>query len=320
MYRFLLILILMFTFFSCEKKEEMEEYEIKIDATNNIPLPIKAEFEVFINIDSQANVHFINKSKNFIKVTWHFGDNTTSNEINPTHYYFSTGNNKTVKLVVENKQHQKDSISIPITFGFVGTSCNFFLTDLENKGYTVHNNNKIYGNDGKFSYSLGYKSTTKPIQFIDSFFYNTYTTEQCFFYTYYTVNNITTYKKHITLDLKDFYALTIDLGAPVNFYHRSYTNGLLDPEILSDTVLNLKYNNGLLELIDNKLGHSFRGYLSFASWNTYKFSMPYKENKGLIETEEIVLYKNDKDIYAEHKWNGGFAQYTTTIDYFGKRQ
>ncbi len=321
MYRLLLVFILMTALFSCEKKEEIEEYEIKIDATNNIPLPIKAEFEVFINIDSQANIHFINKSKNFTKARWDFGDNTTSNEINPTHIYLN-GNQKTVKLVVENNQKQKDSISIPISYRWFEyyTDCEFFLTDLENKGYTVYNT-KIYGGDGKFSYSLGDKPTTKPTQFIDSFFYKTYTTDQSYFYKYYTDNNITMYKKYTTLNLKDFYAITFDLGTTVNFQNRTYTNGLSDPEILNDTVLTLKYNNGLLELRDDKLGHSFRGYLrSNQSTNTYTFSMPTKKTSGRIETEEIVFSKDNKYVRAEHKWYGGMDQYTTTIDYFGNRQ
>jgi PKD repeat protein len=306
---------------SCKKEEELEQYEIKIEASNNIPPPIKADFEVFINMDSGKYVHFINKSKNFTKVTWHFGDNTTSNEINPTHF-FSNGNNKTVKLVVENKQNQKDSISIPISYRWFEyrIDCEYFLTDIKNKGYTIYNI-KMYGGDGKFYFSLGDKPTTTPTQFIDSFFYKTYTTDQSYFYKYYSENNITMYKRYITLDLKDFYSLAFDLGMPINFNERTYKNGLSDPEILNDTLLTLKYNNGLLELTDTTLGHSFRGYLCSKSVsNTYVFSMPNKENTSRIETEEITFVKNNKNVNARREWNGWMEQYTTTIDYFGKRQ
>ncbi len=319
--KFIFVLGIISLFFSCKKEEELEEYDIKIEATNNIPLPIKADFEVFIHIDSQRNVHFINKSKNFAKVTWHFGDNTTSNEINPTHFY-QNGNNKTVKLVVENKQHQKDSISIPISYRWFEyrLECEYFLTDIQNKGYTVYNI-KRYGGDGKFYFSLGDKATTIPTQFIDSFFYKTYTTDQSYFYKYYSENKITMYKRYMTLNLKDFYSLTFDLGMPINFNERTFKNGLSDPEILNDTVLTLKYNNGLLELTDTKLGHSFRGYLCSKSVsNTYVFSMPNRVDIGSIKTEEITFVKNSKNVNAMRNWDGGSEIWSATLNYYGKRQ
>ena len=313
---FLFIVILMN---SCKKEEDIDNYEIKIDASNNIPLKISADFEVFINLDSSRNIIIKNKSKNFNKVLWDFGDNSISTEINPKHTYTINGK-KTIKLIVENAQKQKDSLAITLYDKLFENQnqCEFFLTDIPKISYTVYSY-KFYGGDGKFYYSIGNTFNINPTQYVDSFSFDSYTTNKRYFYTYYSENKITTFKKHNTFDLKDFYSLTKDFGSSVSLYDRTFQSGSFDPVTFNDTILNIQYNNGFVEIKDTKLGHSFRGYLSsYSSSNSYVFSMPNKvATLSGYETEIISFSKTSNFIYLEHNWDTWTTIYKTNIKYSG---
>jgi len=313
------LLFIVFLMNSCKKEEELENYEIKIDASNNIPLKISADFEVFINIDSSNIITIKNKSKNFNKVFWDFGDNSTSTEINPKHTYTVNGE-KIIKLIIENKQKQKDSLAIALGVKMFENQnqCEFFLTDIPKKGFTVYRYKYFFG-DGKFYYSIGDKFSINPTQYVDSFSFDSYTTNKSYFYTYYSENKITTYKKHNTFDLKDFYSLTKDLGSSVFLYDRTFQSGSFNPIYFNDTTLKIHYNNGFVEIIDNTLEHSFKGYLSsYSTSNSYAFSMPNKvATPAGYETEIIIFTKNNNRVYLEHKWDTWSTIYQTKIQYWG---
>jgi len=295
----------------------MENFVIKKDASNNIPLKIVADFEVFINLDSAKTIYIKNKSKNYNKLIWDFGDNTTSHEINPKHTYTINGKKK-VKLVVENEFKQKDSLVLSLydkMFEYQN-ECEYFLTDISKVRFTVYRI-KIYAGDGIFSYTIGDKFNINPTEYIDSFSFDTYSTKKNYFFTYYTENKVTTFKKHNTIDLRDFYSLTRDLGSSALLYDRTFSSGTFDPIKFNDTILKINYNNGFIEVVDSTLGHSFKGYLSsHSASNTFVFSMPNRlATIGGIESESISFSKTNNYVSLKHEWYSGI--YSTNIEYFG---
>lgn len=320
-----LVLAIVLFVVSCKKEEELPPYEnhsIKIDGSNNIPPKLKADFEIFINLDSGLNYQFINRSKNFSKAIWDFGDGVKSNELNPSHEYLK-GGTRTIKLIIENQIKQKDSLTISYSppFNNYQNECEFFLTDIENKGYSVFNI-KIYGGDGKFSYSIGPNYVTNPIQFEEYFSFKTHTTNKTPFITYYTANKVTTYKRHYTLDLKDFYKIVPDLGSPAYFSSRYFDAYPNDIEYFNDTLLNIHFYDGYLELLDTVLGHRFGGYLSsYSTSNTYKFAMPNKEQTTSgLEMISITISKTNSNISAEHIWANLGSRPNIRLNYNGVRQ
>lgn len=65
--------------------------------TTLIPAPVAS----FTFTNSGQTVTFTNTSQNATNYTWHFGDDSTSNEVSPTHTYLITGNIN-VQLIAEN--------------------------------------------------------------------------------------------------------------------------------------------------------------------------------------------------------------------------
>jgi PKD repeat protein len=288
---------------SCKKEEELENYEIKIDASNNIPPPpFKVDFKIFYNMDSANVVSLKNLSTAFEKCTWIFGDSTTSNEVNPTHT-FSKIEPRVIKLIIENKNKNKDSLIISFNPTiFIGSyEPERLLIGLDPITYTITQNAVIYNSD--LIYAMTHISYTDHyIENPEKYIYNVrkfvHTYNDLLSHTYYLYhisNNdkVIGYKKYTTMDLSNISSLFSNISGNYNFTSRfmvkyDYRGGSIDIDTIqyNDTTLNVYFTStGAIRVEDTKLSQGFSAFLSSRSTSSnYVFYFDKPNSPGTIDT------------------------------------
>jgi hypothetical protein len=275
-------------------------------------IPIIPDFSVIINLDSPNNVRFVNKSTNFDKLTWDFGEGTKSSELNPSHEFTSNLDRK-VKLIVENNMKQKDSITIVFKYNqwLQENKCELYLLDLLNFKFVVKKDFSY--SDKNHTYSIGPNFNNNQLPFLDSFILVNNTSEKTYFVTYYSLNKITSYRKYSTIDLSTFFTDLPNLLGTFAFNNRIQESSLNPPNNYNDTTLTISFSNGLILLEDKKLQHKFTGYLSSLSNNNeYVFKYPdYTIDKTTI-SQNIVFSRTTNSVVATYNknWSGfGYSSY-----------
>ncbi len=266
-------------------------------------IPIIADFNIIINLDSPNIVRFVNKSTNFDNLTWDFGDGAKSSELNPSHE-FSSNLDRKVKLIAKNNIKQKDSITIVFKYNqwLQENNCELYLIDLLNFKYVV----KSFSSKG--SYSIGPNYTTNPLPFRDSIIIANNTSDKTYFVTYYNSNKITSYIKHSTIDLSTFITDLPNLLGTYTFNDRMQYNYSNPPNYFNDTTLTVSYSNGLILLEDKKLQHKFTGYLSsLSNQNEYVFNYPHYYIGNTSISQKIVFSRTTDSVVAEYKSNWSAA-------------
>lgn len=287
---------------------------------NIFSIPIIADFNVIINLDTPNLVRFVNKSTNFDNLTWNFGDGTTSSELNPSHD-FSNNLDRQVKLVIENNENKKDSITITFPFNKWRTEneCELYLKDLNNFKYLVKTS--AY-QDGKHSYSIGPNYTSNPLPLNDSVLIDNNSSEKTYFVKYYTSNKITSYRKYSTIDLSNFISDLPNLIGTYNFTNRKIEYTFKEPNYYNDTNLAISYSNGLITIEDKNLQHKITGYLSsISSPNEYVFKYPtYIVDKTVIN-QKIVFSRNTNSVDVEQNtyWSDFGHSSNTKLTYKGNK-
>ncbi len=282
-------------------------------------IPTIADFNVIINLDSPNIVRFVNKSMNFDKLTWDFGDGTTSTELNPSHV-FSNNLNRKVKLVAENNEKQKGSITIEFPYNQWQSEndCELYLKDLDNFRYVVKKMFPYPG--GIHTYSLGPNYNANQLTLKDSIIIENNSSEKTYFIKYYNYNKITSYRKYSTIDLSNFTADLPNFLGTYNFIDRKTEYSSKEPDFYNDTTLSVSFSNGLISIEDNNLQHKFTGYLSSRSTpDKYVFEYPAYRIDNTAFFQEIVFSRITDTIFAEHTsyWSGFGHNSTTIVKYKG---
>jgi hypothetical protein len=245
--------------------------------TNNIDTTIKpkAIFKLYYDLDAAHIVRFKNLSTDFETCTWVFGDNTTSNEINPIHSYLTLRNGMDIKLIVENKNHKKDSLTL---FYFPSSLTGSdeperLLISTKPVIYSIVQQ-QYYTNRNTFthiSYTDEYTENPEPRQATNIHTFDDLLPHNYFIYIYSYGNDIIGYKKYTTMDLSNISTLFSNISGNYTFNHRVKieTNSFsthIDSVVYSDTTLNVSFAyNGMINIHDDNIGHNFNAYLSSKS-------------------------------------------------------
>ncbi len=311
---------------------ENKNYKVTLKATNKygsatinrfiniFSIPLVADFSVIINLDSPSIVRFKNNSSNFDKITWDFGDGVKSSELNPSHI-FSNNNDRKIKLVAENNEKQKDSITIvfPYNKWQNETLCESYLIDLSNYKYVSKLKYFSYPG-GSHTYSIGSNYNENQLPFHDSIILKNSSPEITFFVKYYTEGKITSYRKHSTIDLSNFFTDLTSLQGSYYFNERIKVSSNGPPEYYNDTTLTISFSNGLILLEDKVLHHKFTGYLSSLSNNNeYVFKYgDYRIDKTTI-SQNVKFSRITNSVVAEHVtyWSNFGHSTKNTVTYKG---
>lgn len=277
-------------------------------------IPIIADFNIIINLDSPNIVRFVNNSTNFDNLTWDFGDGVKSSELNPSHE-FSNNLDRKVKLIAKNNNKQKDSITIVFKYNQWQeyNKCELYLIDLQKFKYVVVSE-YTYSN-ASYAYSIGPNYTTNPLPFPSSITITNNTSDKTYFVIYYNSKKITSYMKHSTIDLSNFITDLPNLLGTYTFNDRKEFYSYKEPTYYNDTTLSISFTNGLILLEDKKLQHKFMGYLSsLSTQNEYVFKYPgYYDGNNTINQNIVFSRTTDSVVATYYNYWSGFGHYSTDI-------
>ena len=285
-------------------------------------------FEVYYNIDTPFVIRFQNLSKNYTKLTWKFGDNTSSNELNPIHYYATYTHHK-IYLIAENNKG-KDSMFVDLyhisNFDF-SNKPTLYLTN-SSPATILTQQLEFY----QTSYTITHISYTEnitenPEEFIGKSSHSFNNLLPHSYFLYWKSDNVTAYQKRLTPDFSTAKSLFTSLAGNYNFKLRKKiaTNSMsthIDSVHYRDTVLNVSFiNNAKIEIRDNQNNHLFNGYLcSKSNSNTFVFEeiLSYTMNQETYNQISVPQTLDKLSVLFYDRY-GTKAVATTTIRYEGSR-
>lgn len=316
--------------FSCEKEEVGKLASRYVPPPPDSIVNLTANFKVYINIDSLNQIHVVNaSSRNSVKAKWYVNGKFVSDQFSTTLPINTSSGFVNIKLVSEEENGKKDSISKNIQlhdYQIDFSTSHFFLLSTNPVTYSFYHT-RYYNRYGVTGLCFGNILTDSLYKFVNGFektFDNT--NEQVVFF-YLDLPGRTFYKRMKTFNIEEYTKILNYLPGQYLFDERYLTeknNSNTIKTDFKDSVLTLTQSNTTkFEISDTTLKHQFVGYLSSYT-NATTIDIRYPS----INTPEIGSYnhlfmkfpRNSLKIQAEkYSSIGTKANYQDQLNYNGRK-
>ncbi len=315
---------------SCEKEEDNASK--LISRTKPVEVEVtkpKVNFNAYINVDSGSYVNVLSVSENTVKQKWYLDGTYMNDQLWASFYVGSSKSFVKIKLVCEDTNGYKDSLTKTIQmkdYQIDFNNCHFLLKSINPVTYSFHHTREQnkYGVSGL---CFGSIYTNNLIPFRDGYektFENSVANDVIY---YLSLPDRIAYKRVKTFNLSEYLDLLSYISGEYLFEERYATekvNVNTSRIDFRDSILNLtQINTTRFVISDTTLKHYFEGYLSsYTNDATIDIRMPK------VNTPETGYYyysymrfpRNSTKIIAEKYSSSGVkVSNSSRLNYNGRK-